>query len=223
MAALYSHIVYAEAFGLELALRAAEAAPEGTLRDFAALQAKDEARHVAFFARVTEQLEPTASRSDCLPVLRAELAAVHDHDELLVHGQVLESAAQAMFVVSARRSLDAQRYAIRVRGSEEVGELLRCIVQYIGRDEARHLAFGSLCIRQQLADATPARRAELERRARTTAGLVHGAFRELSGSLARLGLPPETLLPMLWRAMDRQLAVIGFEIGTPPQALERSL
>ena len=213
MATVYSDVCFAEEFGLGLTARMVDLAGEGLLRDFARLQTRDEARHVAFFSRVLMVLEAEAEQSSELWELRTELDCVGDYYELVLHTQVIEIAAQVVFTTFALRSLELMRGSIRVPGSESVMALLQAVVKLVGADESRHIAFGSRCIQSHLATAGVISRHRFEQQARASARLVYQAFERRSNEFARLGWAPSDVLDRAWRSLYLQLGRLELDIG----------
>lgn len=217
MGEIYGDVLFAESFGLELARRLSELAVRDWERAFGDVQLGDERRHVEFFARVHAALGTAADVPDALLALRSELATARDYHELLLHSQVLESAARELFVVNARDGLAAVARGIRLPGSDTVAALLRSIADRIGRDESRHLAFGTLSLRAHVNRMSPAARHALEDRAAMSARLMYASLSARSSAFARIG-SRACVLEGLWRAMRSQLARLELEIGAHPES-----
>lgn len=219
MGATYAHIYFAESYGLGLCGRLVDVAPQGSLRQFASTQVMDEARHVHFFGRALASLgvEPVAPPG--LQILERELSDVRDPINLLVHAQVVENAAQAFFVEAAQRSRSLLRAAIRLPGSEGVDRLLQCIIKFVGRDEARHIAFGQRYLAMLLADIDRVEHARLERQAACWCRIFHESFAELRPHVTRLGLGADEVLAQVWRVQRKQFRRLGLEIGESSHAV----
>jgi hypothetical protein len=213
MAAVYADVLYAEDFGVRMITRMVELAPEGWQRDFAVLQLKDEARHAVFFGRVLDRLGGCAEVSPHLIALRAELERITDYDELVLHGQIIETAARVIFVANGHRTLNLMGRSLRLPGSESVSTLVHAIVELIGRDESRHIAFGLHCLRQRLAGCDASQLHALEGRALVSARLMHGAFASRTASFRSLGWEPTKVLSETWDALRTQLGRLEFDIG----------
>ena len=215
MGQIYGDVLFAESFGLELARRLSELAVRDWQRAFGEVQLGDERRHVEFFARVHAAVGTSDDVPEALLALRSELATSRDYHELLLHSQVLESAARELFVSNARDGLAALARGIRLPGSDTIAALLRSISERIGRDESRHLAFGTLSLRAHLQRMAPAERHALEDRAAVSARLMYASLSARSPAFARIG-SRACLLDGLWRAMSSQLARLDLEIGAQP-------
>jgi len=218
MACLYSDTLHAEKFGLELGARIAELAPAGWLRDFTLLQLRDEVRHVDFFGRVVGKLGEGDAISDELVCIRSELLTVTTHEELMLHALILECGARATFVGNAKRSLDMVGKGVRLPANESISTLMRAIVDYVGRDEARHIAMGMCCLRTSLQGPRVSELRSIERRLRVTATLFLRSLLHRSDTFARLGLSPDTIGTSVWQAIRSQLQRLDLDIGDPDSA-----
>jgi hypothetical protein len=213
MAGVYGDVLYAEEFGLTLAKRIVERAPEGWQRDLAQQQLCDELRHVDFFTRLTKLLGEGAQPSEELSVLRDELARTRDYDELRLQAQVLETAARALFIGNAARSLQVLDGSIRLPGSDSVRAIMRVMLNYVGRDESRHLAIGHYCLKRRLRTADAAERHGFEARVRVSARLMHRSFVRRAPLFAKLGLSSDDVLRSSWDALHKQLGRLELELG----------
>jgi hypothetical protein len=218
LGSVYANVLEAEKIGLGMIERAHSLAPEGALREFAALQLRDEALHVEFFARVTDQLMPEATPSPWLRDLHAEVRAVQDFDELMVHGQIVERAAGAFIAQNARNAQATAPRRVRIAGSDGTSALLDHVVRFVGRDEARHVAFGSVYLDGRFRDAAATEVTRLSLRARQSCELVRRTFADLSAACACLGLSRSVLLASLWESQRAPLQRMGLDIGDAPVA-----
>lgn len=214
MAMAYGHVYYAERFGLGLCGRLVDVTPAGWTRQFAATQVIDEARHVDFFSTLLARLggEPIAPPG--LVALELDMKDVRDEVELLIHSQVIENAAQTFFVEAARRSRSALGSAIRLPGSAGIAQLLQYLIDLVGRDESRHIAFGQRYLAAKLEHIGASERSGLERRAERWCRMFYASFAELGPHVTRLGLPAQEILAQVWATQRKQLLRVGLEIGT---------
>jgi hypothetical protein len=215
MAAVYADVLFAERFGVHVARRMTELAPEGSWRSFAILQASDESKHADFFARVVARLGDSGEASPALQVLSRELDEANTFDELLLHSQIIEIAARVIFVRNGNRTLERLSNTIRLPGTQAVTQLLHSVVQFVGRDESRHIAFGMHCLRARLSPSDVVQRHALERRARVSAGLMYGAFAHRASAFASLAWSPSQILDETWKTLQRQMSRLELDIGTP--------
>ena len=219
---IYVDTLFAEKLGLELAQRSVECAPESDLRHLASMQLRDEARHVDFFSRLCSGLQARTEPSPQLLELRRNLQNVRDYDELLLQGHVLEVAARALFLTNAKRSMDLVKRSVRLPGTNAMLAVLHVLTAHIGGDESRHIAFGHRCLRTRL-KRLPARQIDqLERRATTTALLMHATFAQHSSRFQAFGLDDRRVLASVWNAMDRTLASLEFDLGNPRSLRSRT-
>jgi hypothetical protein len=193
-----------------------ELAPDGWLRRFVLLQVQDELRHCDFFSRVVDKLGKVGEPSAELARLRAELERCMDFEELLLHGQIIETAARVIFVGNGNRTLAAIGRAVKLPGSESVHTLVRAVVDLVGRDESRHIAFGSHCLKTRLSNVDGGSRHAMENRAAVSATLMHDAFSRRANEFRLLGTPPADVLDRTWQALQKQLARLELDIGSSP-------
>lgn len=219
MLQIYSDILFAEAFGVAMTQRLAELAPAGWLRAFAVAQVADEKRHVQFFSRVVGASAPTEGVSPWLRRVEEEVDSVRDYDELMLHAQIIELSAQALFVFNAKRSLALLSSGIRLPGQHVVSELLSCLIRNVGQDESRHIAFGHHYLREAMASLSPHRKQELARRATSTAQLMYDAFEYRAPSFARLGLAMGPMQRRVFDSVTTQVRALGLEIEAPSSRL----
>lgn len=213
MATVYGDVLFAEAFGVRVIERMIALAPEGWLRDFALTQAQDEQRHAEFFTRVLAKLGGSEERSQELSDLRDELARTTDYDELVMHGQVIETAARVIFVGNGTRTLARMNGAVRLPGTASVTSLLRAVVDLVGRDESRHIAFGLHCLRKRLAGCDAGQRHGMEQRAAISSRLMFRAFARRRREFQTLGWSAADTLERTWHALRVQLGRLDFDIG----------
>lgn len=217
IARIYEQIWRAECFGADLVSKLVAAAPEGPLRDFARLQLADERRHVAFFSEVVAALGSDLEEPSSLSVLREGMADVDGYAQVLVHVQVMENAASALFGGIVRQSLRMIAQRIRLPGVSAVEQLLRDVSCIVGRDEALHVAFGMKVLR----GFCHGRRAEaraLEQHVVHACTLMRGVFSELSGSYQHLGFVEGEVMHSIdvaqrrfWGHLDIATDAIGSE------------
>jgi hypothetical protein len=177
---------------------------------FGATQLTDEARHVEFFSRVTAKL---GERAEVLPSLRALTGAIgtaETAEELMLGTHVLEGFAQSVFQEGARLSRVISSPRISLPGSDAVALLLRYIDDYVGKDEARHVAFGVLTLRSRWLALDPPNRDRLEQQGLVWADLVSAVLDELTGALRLLGISAADLRSRIQRAQLAHFRSIGF-------------
>jgi hypothetical protein len=212
MGSIYADVLYAEAFGLDGILRLAELAPEGPLRDFARTHVEDETRHVELFRRVVGVLGTEPTISPALIELRAEVEAARSYDELLLCAQMVEIAAQMVFIGSAKHGLSLSQRAVRLPGSESIRALLQAIVTHVARDESRHLAFGSSYLRARIRELPVAERARLSAFAAGLCDKSERAFAALGPAYGALGASIDELLARGRAEQRRTLESLHLEL-----------
>ncbi len=146
---LFSQFLHGEQGALTVAARIVESVPDMDSKFYAATQAMDEARHVELFSRfVQDKIGLYYPMNDDLGRLLADALSDARWDLPYLGMQVLiEGLALAAFGV--HRDL-------------ATNPLVKQILAYVMQDEARHVAFGRLALRDYYQGLTQAERADRE-------------------------------------------------------------
>ena len=146
---LFSQFLHGEQGALTVAARIVESVPDMDSKFYAATQVMDEARHVELFNQfLKEKVGLFYPVNDHLATLLADALRDSRWDLPYLGMQVLiEGLALAAFGVHRD-----------ITGNPLVKQLLA----YVMQDEARHVAFGRLALRDYYAELTSAERAERE-------------------------------------------------------------
>ena len=146
---LFSQFLHGEQGALTVASRIVESVPDMDSKFYAATQVMDEARHVELFSRfVKEKIGLFYPVNDHLAKLLADALSDSRWDMPYLGMQVLiEGLALAAFGVHRD-----------IAGNPLVKQLLA----YVMQDEARHVAFGRLALRDYYAGLTAAERGDRE-------------------------------------------------------------
>ncbi len=146
---LFSQFLHGEQGALTVAARIVESVPDIDSKFYAATQAMDEARHVELFSRfTTEKIGMYYPVNPDLAKLLADALSDSRWDMPYLGMQVLiEGLALAAFGVNR----DIARNA-----------LVKQLLSYVMQDEARHVAFGRLALRDYYAQLTTAELADRE-------------------------------------------------------------
>jgi hypothetical protein len=146
---LFSQFLHGEQGALTVAARIVESVPDMDSKFYAATQAMDEARHVELFSRfIKEKIGTYYPINTDLARLLADALGDSRWDMPYLGMQVLiEGLALAAFGVHRD-----------ITGNPLVKQLLA----YVMQDEARHVAFGRLALRDYYAGLTEAERADRE-------------------------------------------------------------
>src|SRR6185436_9150880 len=154
---------------------------------FAGQQVADECRHVEVFAKLISRKFGTVHPIDPnIKFLLDQMLAAKSWHEKAIGMQILfEGVAMAIITDYAQRAQNP---------------LLRQVMRYVGRDEARHAAFGVLALREEIKTLPSARKAELEDWAWmclevVANGLAMGMLDYVS---PRFGLEPEAVASALF-------------------------
>ena len=146
---LFSQFLHGEQGALTVAARIVESVPDMDSKFYAATQVMDEARHVELFQRfIRDKIGPYYPINDDLARLLADALSDGRWDYPYLGMQVLiEGLALAAFGVHRDISNNP---------------LVTQLLAYVMQDEARHVAFGRLALRDYYAELTQAERAERE-------------------------------------------------------------
>jgi hypothetical protein len=146
---LFSQFLHGEQGALTVAARIVESVPDMDSKFYAATQVMDEARHVELYQRfIKDKIGIYYPINDDLATLLGEALADGRWDYPYLGMQVLiEGLALAAFGVHRDMSNN---------------KLVTQLLAYVMQDEARHVAFGRLALRDYYAELTEAERAERE-------------------------------------------------------------
>jgi P-aminobenzoate N-oxygenase AurF len=146
---LFSQFLHGEQGALSVAARIVESVPDLDSKFYSATQTMDEARHVELFSRfIKDKIGLYYPINDDLAELLRQALTDGRWDFPYLGMQVLiEGLALAAFGVHRDLSNNA---------------LVTQLLAYVMQDEARHVAFGRLALREYYAQLTPAERAERE-------------------------------------------------------------
>ena len=146
---LFSQFLHGEQGALTVAARIVESVPDMDSKFYAATQAMDEARHVELYQRfIRDKIGLYYPINQDLAALLADALSDSRWDMPYLGMQVLiEGLALAAFGV--HRDLTGN-------------PLVKQVLAYVMQDEARHVAFGRLALRDYYASLTSAERADRE-------------------------------------------------------------
>jgi hypothetical protein len=146
---LFSQFLLGEQGALTVAARIVETVPDMDSKFYSATQTMDEARHVELFSRfIREKIGVYYPINDDLATLLSQALSDSRWDFPYLGMQVLiEGLALAAFGVHRDMSNNP---------------LVTQLLAYVMQDEARHVAFGRLALREYYADLTEPERAERE-------------------------------------------------------------
>jgi hypothetical protein len=192
---LFSQFLHGEQGALTVAARIVESVPDMDSKFYAATQAMDEARHVELFARfMREKIGLYYPVNPDLASLLADALSDSRWDMPYLGMQVLiEGLALAAFGVHRDMATTP---------------LVKQVLAYVMQDEARHVAFGRLALRDYYAGLTAAERADREE------FVVEGCYLMRNRFLAR----------EVWDRMGFDVAeCVEFSENSPVQQAFRSL
>ena len=202
-ASILSQILHGEQGAMMVAAELVASVPDYEAKLYSASQGMDEARHVEVFSRYIRKLDKIYPVTGPLKDLLARIMETRHWQSKTVGMQViLEGLALGTF--------------INVRASTSC-ELLRQVLTYVIKDEARHVAFGNLYLTAAIADMHPDDRAEVEDFAlemmRRLLSMRRGAdsMRGFDQVLVDTGVDPDDFV----RALHEEIRE-GFKLDSPP-------
>ena len=162
---LFSQFLHGEQGALTVAARIVESVPDMDSKFYAATQAMDEARHVELFSRfMREKIDLYYPINDDLGRLLHDALTDSRWDFPYLGMQVLiEGLALAAF---------------GVHRDVATNPLVKQLLAYVMQDEARHVAFGRLALRDYYAELTSAERADREEFVVEGCYLMRNRFRQ---------------------------------------------
>lgn len=221
LAGLYTQVHYGEIGSLLGAARAVAEAPNLTARLFASTQVMDEARHVEWFTRLIQKLDCRAPVHDAVIEFVSEVAGCDTAEERMIGMQLMvEGLAQSLFIEGGRmvRALDVAQPAQRpLAGVATV--LGDWMVNYIGRDESRHVAFGVLHVAQRLKELPAPTIDALQRKAERWGSLIVAIAASAEPRFGQLGIDASSLARRCVEDLNERLRRAGLEVRLPVEAL----
>lgn len=230
MAALYTQILFGEMVALHESAKVVRSTSHAWVRSYALTQVTDEARHVEFFSRIVTRLGGEVPVLDRLRRFASELDAVDSIDDALLGTQVIiESFAQTIFLEGARATNAARARAVRLPGADAAAALMEHLIERVGKDESRHVAFGVAYLRRRVKQLGHADRSRLERRAHEWSETFDAFLLELSAPFTRLGLSAPAIRARAEETRRKHLATVfsaddtGHSDSDRPKRLESTL
>ncbi len=145
---ILSQLLHGEQGALMVAGELVAAVPDYEAKLYVASQAMDEARHVEVFARYIRKLDTIYPVQPTLKsILKSIMETPHWQAKTVGMQVILEGLALGTF--------------INVRAATGC-KLLAEMLQYVTKDEARHVAFGNIYLTHAIKDMHPDDRAEVE-------------------------------------------------------------
>ena len=200
---ILSQLLHGEQGALMVAGELVACAPDYEAKLYVGSQAMDEARHVEVFARYIRRLDKIYPPQPTLKSILSDIMQAPQWQSKMVGMQViLEGLALGTF--------------INVRAATGCA-LLRSLLGYVTRDEARHVAFGNIYLTTEVARMHPEERAAVEDFAyeatRKTVAMRRGteSMAGFDEVLVDSGLEPSDFLV----ALHAEVAA-GFKVSATP-------
>jgi len=198
---ILSQLLHGEQGALMVAGELVAAVPDYEAKLYTASQAMDEARHLEVFARYIRKLDDIYPVQPTLKsVLQDIMETPHWQAKTVGMQVILEGLALGTF--------------INVRASTSC-KLLGSALQYIIKDEARHVAFGNIYLTESIAAMHPDDRAEVEDFALNATRKIVAMKRGIEGFagfdkvLADSGIDPQDFLKALHTEVADGLKLAG--------------
>lgn len=200
---ILSQLLHGEQGALMVAGQLVAAVPDYEAKLYVASQAMDEARHVEVFGRYIDKLDKIYPAQPVLKDILVDIMTTPFWQAKMVGMQViLEGLALGTF--------------INVRAATGCA-LLRELLTYVTKDEARHVAFGNLYLTTAIEDMHPDDRAAVEDFALDTTKKVVAMRRGMAGFagfdkvLEESGIDPSDFLAALYEEVAQ-----GLELSATP-------
>lgn len=215
---LCSHVHYGEVASLLAAARSVEQASDHETRVFASTQVIDEARHVEWFTRLQHKLglpEPPPVHATVTALVDSIYQST-DPDELCLGMQlVVEGLAQTVFQETARALRGVDALLASPSAPSAAGLLADWLLNYVARDESRHVAFGVLSLSQRLRRLPAARVDALQRRVESWGELLLAIPAAFEPRFATVGLHTLKLAQGCVSDLNLHLRQAGLEVQIP--------
>ncbi|HVP31679.1 MAG TPA: ferritin-like domain-containing protein [Myxococcota bacterium] len=195
---LLSNFLHGEQGALLVASQLVSAVPHMDGKFYAATQTMDEARHVEVFDAYVRKLDAVQPISAALQQLL---------DRVLGHPDWMHKAVGMQIVIEG-----LALYSFRDMRNATEEPLLKQLLTYVSRDEARHTAYGIRYLTQALPAISPAERAELEDFAFEATRLLIDSRQDASLRTdalriwAECGIDPKTLFAELFAEREMLMA-----------------
>ncbi|MDN0201108.1 ferritin-like domain-containing protein [Streptomyces sp. S.PNR 29] len=158
-----SQFLHGERGGLLGTARLVETVPDADAKLYAASQLADEARHVEVYGRYVEVLGDSFPISPPLRTMMENIVSESRWDIVYLGMQIIvEALALAIF---------------RLEGKAPQNPVIGRITELVARDEARHVAFGVLALKDLYGELSSRERAEREEFVKESALLMARRFR----------------------------------------------
>lgn len=190
---LVSQLYHGERATLAMCERLMRELPDAGARRFIATQAADETRHAQLYARYLDGIGGLAPTDD---------AVQRTFDAALAWDGPWQGLVAAAHVVLESETVRLLQHSHTMFACP----LLRDINARVVRDEARHLAFGRLYLKQKLGELSPSERRRIYR---WVHGLWHECVYSWRGPLTILSWVNRGALRRLWQRHDRELCDVG--------------
>jgi hypothetical protein len=198
-----SQLLHGEQGALMVAGQLVASVPDYEAKLYAASQAMDEARHVEVFGRYIRKLDKIYPVQ---PILREILDAI-------MAARLWQAKTVGMQVILEGIALGT---FVNVRAFTSC-ELLRELLGYVTKDEARHVAFGNIYLATAIAEMHPDDRAEVEDFALEVTKKALAMRRGMEGMqgfdevLRESGMDPDEFLKSMWADVAN-----GFKLDATP-------
>ncbi|WP_051707212.1 MULTISPECIES: ferritin-like domain-containing protein [unclassified Streptomyces] len=158
-----NQFLHGEQGGLLGTARLVTTVPDADAKLYAASQLADEARHVEVYGRYVDLLGDTYPISPALRTMMENIVSESRWDIVYLGMQIIvEALALAVF---------------RLEGRAPQNPVIGRITELVARDEARHVAFGVLALKDQYRELSSHERAEREEFVKESALLMARRFR----------------------------------------------
>jgi len=213
---MFTQLLYGEITALVGAARLVAKHHSPLVQDFLRIQLEEESRHVEWFAHLIDKLGCEGKVNDSVLTLIDSVLDCDSTEGLVVGLHILvEGMAHSMFMEGARAFSKANKLASFMRPYRTAKKIVvDWMPDYLGKDESRHIAFGTRYLSQRVPDLCPAKRRRLENQIDVWAGLYQQAAYDPDVWPAD-GLDGTAIANRCVDTINHRLKIIGFEARIP--------
>jgi len=211
-ATMFTQLLYGEITALVGAARLVDKHHSPLVQNFLRVQLEEESRHVEWFAHLIDKLDCQAVLSDSVLALIDSVLDCDTVEGLVVGLHILiEGMAHSMFMEGARAFSKANKIASFMRPYQTAKKIVvDWMPEYLGKDESRHIAFGTQYLSHRVPELCPAKRRCLENQIESWAQLYRqAAYDPEVWPVA--GLDGTAIANRCVDTINHRLKIIGFE------------
>lgn len=213
---MFTQLLYGEVTALTGAAVLLNYHHSSTVQNFLRLQLAEESRHVEWFAHLLDKLDCQSQMTDSALELADSVLDCGSVEELVVGLHILvEGMAHSLFLEGARAFSKVNKMAMFLRPYRMAKKIVaEWLPEFLGKDESRHIAFGTQYLTYRVNELAPSKRSQLEKRIESWSGLyLKAAYDPDIWPVS--GLNGTEIANRCADTINRRLKQIGFESRIP--------